>query len=95
MFKNLKWNAENVWVGEVVFKFYHAQKCPHCDYAGKGFNDLKSEGPWDFECINCRKEWSVVMTTMKKYKRRRLLRTLTQIDELIEDAKGLGGHIKR
>lgn len=95
MFKNLKWNAENVCVGDAVIKFYHSQRCPHCNYAGKGFNDLRDEGPWDFECYNCKREWSVAMDDKAKEKRTYLLNTLKKIDFLVGSAKAIRGFKKR
>lgn len=89
MFTNLKWNVENVWVGDSLFKFYHSQRCPICNYSAKGFNDLKSEGPWDFTCFNCNYEWTVVMTPEKKLEREKLLFHLKEIDEKITFIKKL------
>ena len=95
MFKNLKWNAENVWVGDVVFKFYHSQKCPNCEFCGKGFNDLRSEGPWNFTCHQCRYEWRVFLTKAEKVKRSLLLASLVQIDIKISYMKLIGRKFKK
>ncbi len=91
---NLKFNAENVWVGDAVFKFYHGVRCPYCNYAGKGYNDTNSEGPWDFECFSCNREWSVVMEPNEKEVRKHLLKTLHEIDFLIGSAKATRRHVK-
>ena len=94
-FKNIDWNKENVWLGDAVFKFYHSQKCPHCGYAGRGFNDLDSEGPWDFNCYGCGRDWSVVMDGRAKAERRKLLLALHKIDDLIGEAKAIRGFKQR
>ena len=94
-FTNLDYNKENIWLGDATFKFYHSQKCPHCGFAGRGFNDLDSEGPWDFTCYGCNQEWSVMMGSGGKEKRRYLLKTLHEIDLLIGSAKAIRGFKQR
>jgi len=85
-FQNLSYNEENVWVGKTAFKFYHDQKCPNCEYCSPGYNDLRSEGPWHFECSVCFHKWSVSMLTDAKENRRKLLTILKSIDRKIGEA---------
>ncbi|MCP4374049.1 MAG: hypothetical protein GY797_38980 [Deltaproteobacteria bacterium] len=86
-FDNLRYNEENISVGNVSFNFYHDQRCPNCDYCSPGWNDLRSEGPWEFTCSVCFHKWTVVMLASEKYKRRELLNTLKEIDAKIGKAK--------
>jgi len=85
-FQHLKYNEENVWVGKTAFKFYHDQRCPNCNYCSVGYNDLRSEGPWNFTCVSCHYEWSVSMLTDAKENRRKILRILKDIDRKIGEA---------
>lgn len=88
-FKNLSWNKENVWVGKYVFKFYHWQNCPRCDYSVPGYNDLDSDGPWPCTCPKCSYQWDVAMLSSAKEDRKKLIHILKTIDSLIDQAKAL------
>lgn len=86
---NLQWNKENIWIGKYVFKFYHSQRCPECNYCTPGYNDLETDGPWSCTCPKCEHQWSIAMTPPAKENRKKLLHIMKTIDSLIDQAKAL------
>lgn len=84
---NFSMNEENIWMGNTIFKFYHHQRCPNCNYSVPGWNDLNSEGPWDFECRKCYHKWSIAMLSSAKIERRKLLSLLKSIDRQVTKAR--------